>query len=89
MARTYLLIYKTSIVHGIEIQARPQHVSSPILAGFGPDIHVSRVKNRISHILPGPEGSPGQSVLELWIWILKNLIKVGCPSRFKSFLSDF
>ena len=27
--------------------------------------------------------------LELWNWILKNLIKVGCPSRFKSFLSDF
>ena len=27
--------------------------------------------------------------LELWNRILKSLIKVGCPSRFKSFLSDF
>ena len=29
------------------------------------------------------------SELELWNRILKSLIKVGCPSRFKSFLSDF
>ena len=27
--------------------------------------------------------------LELWNRILESLIKVGCPSRFKSFLSDF
>ena len=27
--------------------------------------------------------------LELWNRILKSLLKVGCPSRFKSFLSDF
>ena len=43
-------------------QARPQHVPSSILADFGPDIHVFRVKNRISHIFPFPGGSPGQSL---------------------------
>ena len=31
----------------------------------------------------------GRSTLELWNRILESLIKVGCPSRFKSFLSDF
>ena len=31
----------------------------------------------------------GQSGVELWNLILKSLIKVGCPKRFKSFLSDF
>ena len=31
----------------------------------------------------------GRLGLELWNRILKSLIKVGCPSRFKSFLSDF
>ena len=29
------------------------------------------------------------SAVELWNRILESLIKVGCPSRFKSFLSDF
>ena len=36
----------------------------------------------------GGEGGEGYKV-ELWNRILKSLIKVGCPSRFKSFLSDF
>ena len=43
-------------------QARPQHLRSSILANFRPDIHVFRVKNRISHIFPFPGGSPGQSL---------------------------
>ena len=43
-------------------QARPQHVPSSIFANFGPDIHVFRVKNIISHIFPFPGGSPGQSL---------------------------
>ena len=34
-------------------------------------------------------GSENGSQLGLWNRILKSLIKVGYPSRFKSFLSDF
>ena len=49
----------TSIVHEVEIwkdQTRPQHVPSS-MASFGPDVHVFRVKNQISHIFPCPGGS--------------------------------
>ena len=35
---------------------------SSTLAGFGPDIHVFRVKNQIFHFFPCPRGSPGQSL---------------------------
>ena len=39
-------------------QARPQNVPSSILVGFGLDIYIFRVKNRISHIFLCPGGSP-------------------------------
>ena len=48
----------TPIVHEIEIwkdQRRPQHVPSSILAGFGPDIHVYRVKSNLPYF-PCPGG---------------------------------
>ena len=44
------------------------------------------------HAIPSPDLNPDDekaSQLELLSRILKSLIKVGYPSRFKSFLSDF
>ena len=77
----------SNIFQHLSIHPFDHHTTHICIAGtrkLGPLTYM-RIIKQIKEVWSWGPGSK----IELWNLILKSIIKVGCPSRFKSFISDF